>query len=279
MKIRRNGDKIMEFDEKELIEHLKKNFILNIWFLSGLKNRQVTIVKKEGNDVLFTHKEGYYYMLKAEKEEVAKRLLEPLKSCDLLFVNEPSLIEGIQKKYDLKEIERCYQAVYVPKYLREKKDGYSKKEMEEQLARFYLEGTDEQWQEEIKQLEKEGKHSLLIRPLDLEQKQIIFEHYDMLPEEVIEERLEKKKIYGGFLEEELVGFIGLHQEESMGMLEVFPEYRRRGYGEELELFMIKKQLSDGAIPYCQIDEHNKKSMHLQEKIGMKLSDTLSYCLF
>lgn len=46
----------MEFDEKELIEHLKKNFILNIWFLYGLKNRQVT---------------------------VAKRLLEPLKSCDL----------------------------------------------------------------------------------------------------------------------------------------------------------------------------------------------------
>ena len=43
----------MEFDEKELIEQLKKNFILNIWFLSGLKNRQVTVVKKEGNDVLF----------------------------------------------------------------------------------------------------------------------------------------------------------------------------------------------------------------------------------
>lgn len=269
----------MEFDEKELIEHLKKNFILNIWFLYGLKNRQVTVVKKEGNDVLFAHKEGYYYMLKAEKEEVAKCLLEPLKSCDLLFVNEPSLIEGIKKKYDLKGIERCYQAVYVPKYLRERKDEYSKKEMEEQLAKFYLEGPDEQWQEEIRRLEREGKHSLIIRPLDFEQKQIIFEHYDMLPEEVIEERLEKKKIYGGFLKEELVGFIGLHQEESMGMLEVFPEYRRRGYGEELERFMIKKQLSDGAIPYCQIDEHNKKSIQLQEKIGMELSDTLSYCLF
>lgn len=63
----------MEFDEKQLIEHLKKNFILNIWFLYGVKNRQVTVVKKEGNDVLFAHKEGYYYMLKAEKEEVAKR--------------------------------------------------------------------------------------------------------------------------------------------------------------------------------------------------------------
>ena len=64
-----------------------------------------------------------------------------------------------------------------------------------------------------------------------------------------------------------VGYMGIHSDGSMGLLEVFPEYRRLGYAEELECFMIRKVLSRGLIPYAQIAPDNAASMGLQQKLG------------
>ena len=54
----------------------------------------------------------------------------------------------------------------------------------------------------------------------------------------------------------------------MGLLEILPEYRRRGFGAELERFMINKMLADGLIPYCQFRTDNTASRSLQEKLGL-----------
>ena len=65
-----------------------------------------------------------------------------------------------------------------------------------------------------------------------------------------------------------VGYMGIHSDGSMGILEVFPEFRRRGYAEELERFILSKILAEGRTPFCQIAEDNAASLALQRKLGL-----------
>ena len=82
--------------------------------------------------------------------------------------------------------------------------------------------------------------------------------------------------FGAFVGGALAGFIGTHAEGSMGMLEIFPEYRRRGLGCALEAGLIRRLLERGEIPFCQVIEGNEASMRLQEKLGMTFSDEPVY---
>lgn len=66
----------------------------------------------------------------------------------------------------------------------------------------------------------------------------------------------------------LVGYMGIHSDSSMGILQVFPEYRRKGYAEELEQFMIAEALSRGLTPFGQIAPDNTASLQLQKKLGL-----------
>ena len=56
----------------------------------------------------------------------------------------------------------------------------------------------------------------------------------------------------------------------MGLLEILPEYRRKGYGAELECLMINRMLENGLIPYCQFQTDNIASRALQEKLGLRI---------
>lgn len=79
-------------------------------------------------------------------------------------------------------------------------------------------------------------------------------------------------MYGGFLNGECVGFIGTHSEGTMGMLEILPQFRRRGYGEALEEYLVNDYISQGRIPYCHILETNTASLNLQSRMGFWLSE-------
>lgn len=76
----------------------------------------------------------------------------------------------------------------------------------------------------------------------------------------------------GFWGDTLIGMVGMHTEGSMGMLEVLPAYRRRGFGTELEKALIERQLSLGLIPYGQVYLSNAASFALQASLGMECSE-------
>ena len=93
--------------------------------------------------------------------------------------------------------------------------------------------------------------------------------YKTLEEDEIRQRLALGWVWGGFdVRGELVGFIGEHEEASMGMLEVLPAYRRRGYGREIEAAMINRHLSEGRTPYCHVALGNNASLGLQRVLGL-----------
>ena len=84
---------------------------------------------------------------------------------------------------------------------------------------------------------------------------------------------------GAFVDGQPAGFIATHIEGSMGMLEVLPQYRRRGIGEALLLAMTASCLERGIYPYGQVWADNAPSLALQRKVGMTLSEELLFWLF
>ena len=77
------------------------------------------------------------------------------------------------------------------------------------------------------------------------------------------------KLWGAFRQGRLAGFVGLHNEGSIGMLEVFADSRRLGIGYCLEAFVIGYCLKKGRTPYAQVVKGNEASMALQKKLGMQ----------
>lgn len=110
-----------------------------------------------------------------------------------------------------------------------------------------------------------------IRPLTMEYAQRAGVQYHQRMEYVAE-RIQAGQMWGLFAQGALAGFIGLHTEGAMGMLEVFPQYRHRGYGYTLEAFLIAWHLERNWVPYCHVVDGNEASIHLQKRLGLICGD-------
>lgn len=84
---------------------------------------------------------------------------------------------------------------------------------------------------------------------------------------------------GAYANGSFAGYIGTHSEGAMGLLEIFPEYRRRGYAQEIYSALINRQLRLGRLPYAQIVEDNAASMALQRKLGFTVSKKLIFWMW
>ncbi|WP_297719811.1 GNAT family N-acetyltransferase [Intestinimonas sp.] len=92
------------------------------------------------------------------------------------------------------------------------------------------------------------------------------------------ERAVDRGMVGAFVEGEPAGFVGFHDEGSIGMLEVLPAYRRRGLGEILQQAAINLALERGQIPFGQVIDGNTASLGLQRKLGMAVSQSRLFWL-
>lgn len=118
-----------------------------------------------------------------------------------------------------------------------------------------------------------------IAPLGTDAADVVDAHYNLLSRSGIEDHLARGWIRGGFAADgALVGFIGEHDEASMGMLEVFPEARRHGFAQALEAALIGELLAAGRTPYCHVAPDNEASRALQAKLGLRRVDTVQ-CWF
>lgn len=112
---------------------------------------------------------------------------------------------------------------------------------------------------------------LFIRHAQMADLELCMSVYHQSSPEDIRGAVELGNVFLAYKEDEFVGMIGLHMDGSMGMLDVLPAYRRRGYGTEMERMLIAHQLAQGCIPYGQVHLSNNASFALQENIGMKCS--------
>lgn len=82
------------------------------------------------------------------------------------------------------------------------------------------------------------------------------------------EIMRKKGVFGAIYDGALAGFIGSHDDGSMGMLEVFPKFRRIGIGGTLERFLINYIMTFGRIAVCDVYTDNVDSIRLQQRLGL-----------
>ncbi len=215
------------------------------------------IVYADWDGVLLYEKASGVYMFAAEEQDAAERILSAFDEHELakrsgLLVAHGEIARAVAYKIlHLKGETACFQVVYTKKEPRP------------------LSGT------------------LEFRFPKREQIKIIQREYHLESPENIEKLCANGEIVCGFIKDSgardksscFVGFIGRHPEGSMGLLQVFPAYRRRGFGEELESYMINRFLEEGRIPYAHIIEDNFKSMKLQKKLGYEVADEKVYWLF
>ena len=115
---------------------------------------------------------------------------------------------------------------------------------------------------------------LTIRAADEQDLTMLVKTYHLISTEELEKLVKKRSIWLGYERERLIGFIGEHLEGSMGILYVFPAYRRRGFGSALQKHLIIQTMEKGYIPFGQVEKDNRNSLRLQKKIGMTQSDDL-----
>ncbi len=225
--------------------NLETNPVLYAGLIQIRKRGTAEILEETENGIFLLDTISNGVMLAVENVETGRQWLR--KHSDLhytlLSVFDRELVDFIRAEYGLTEVLDCYQALYplnTPPVCEKK---------------------------------------LQIRCGTQQELPIVLAHYDKLSEAELKQIIARGNLFLAFHNGEAVGFVGEHLEGSMGLLEVFPDCRRQGYGAELESFMIGRMLERGLLPYCQVEVDNEKSLALQRKLGMTVSREKVYWVF
>lgn len=122
------------------------------------------------------------------------------------------------------------------------------------------------------------ENTLTIRQLTVDDLPQVADNYKLEGEDYLRSLLEHGQLFGGFLNDTMVGFAGRHAEGSIGLLEIFPAYRRCGFASVLEGHMINQELALNRVPFGQVLTDNAPSLALQRALGMTLSKGTLYWL-
>ena len=105
-------------------------------------------------------------------------------------------------------------------------------------------------------------------------------NYDFdLGREYLIGRINAGEVFGGYINGDLIGFAGIHEEGSVGLLKVLEQFRSKGYAIALASYAANHQLSQGITPFIQISTENKPSQALAKKLGFTISKEHIYWLF
>lgn len=229
------------------IEMLTKNFLLNVDMLECIRRGSVEILSASNEGVLLIDIPSKIYMLSSNNNEISKNLISMLPNdFNIIAVHNKFSFDLLMKKNNFSETMICYNTVYT------------------------------------KNAPIPFDNSVVeIKPLTLEYKTSIINSYskiDIVDDSYIENRLNSNVMLGAFIDNNLCGFIGSHEEGSIGMLEVLPEYKGKGIGSALQIAATNAALAQKRYPYGQVVETNVASAALQKKLGFELSKDKVYWL-
>lgn len=228
--------------EKKALQYLEQDALSHIDMIEVIR-RGFSTIYYAGEDgvAMKENKNGTGYLC-AANQEAGERLLPYFPERSSLVLHEEFMLEPAKRQLHLTESQKCYQMIY------QKETSAFTPEMAE-------------------------KAGIEIRQLSMEWADTVNEIYHIQDDvEYIGRLLSEGVLYGAFDGEKLAGFIGIHLEGCMGLLEVLPEFRRRGIGEVLECFMIDYNLKKGYRPFCQVFTDNEASLRLQQKLGLTKAD-------
>lgn len=222
---------------KQVFAYLETDPVLHTDMLECIRRGYARILAAERNGVLLYDTGSGAYALSTESEETARRLLLGVERAESVVVHRGYGMEYAAEKFSLRHRMRVCNAAYFEKSLLTANEAPAQ-----------------------------------IRVLDESYLPFVGKHYNSIDsEEYLRDRLRSGETFGAFVEGKPAGFIGLHDDGAMGMLEVLPEYRRRGIARQLETAQANRLLKSGRIPYAQIKAGNEASAALHRGLGFCLS--------
>ena len=215
---------------------LDREPLLRVQGLESLRRGSAEIIAMMEDGLLLFDSIGRVPMLFADSAETARALLDALPETDVLVSDCAEMDEEIMEKRGLNGRTACHNVVYL------------KAEAPEVVT------------------------SLILRPLPMDKAELFSRHYRIHDLDEIRGIIAEGRLLGGYMEDVLVGFIGWHEEGSMGMLHVLEPCRCKGYGHAMEALLLRETLRRGMIPYGQVVLGNDASMDLQLKLGFTPSE-------
>ena len=194
--------------------------------------------------VLLLEKASRTHMLTVEAPEYTEEFLGQIENPYLMAVHQEYLAEDAARRFGLRPTMRCHQAAWLrpaPPPVPE--------------TPFCVEALGMDKCAEI--------HALYSHEIG---------------REYVEGRLSAGEMFGAFRDGELAGFIGLHEEGSVGMLEVLPAFQRMGVGTLLVAFLCNWLMERGLTPFSQFTVDNLASRRLHEAMGFSISTDLVFWL-
>lgn len=227
---------------------IKDNFLLHVDMLEILRRGSGEILYENENNMLLRDKLSDIYMMTVVSQGEAEKIVEILpKDLKIIVTHQEFTLDLLYKKYSFKDTMVCNNVVY------------TKKET------INIENRDV----EIRKLTENYIEDIVKN----------YSSLDLADEEYIMDRIKSNTMYGAFIKGVLCGFIGTHEEGSIGLLEVLPEYKGRGIGALLQGTATNDAICSGRYPYGQVKEGNLPSINLQGKLGFDISKDKVWWLF
>ena len=226
------------------LQYLEQDVVLNIGMIEPINRGTADFLYAEKDGVLLLEKKSGAYMMSVDEPDLAERLVAEIIDAKLFVTYQQFCLPIIKNSFGLSPQFKCLQAAYLNKTLLQ---------------------TDV---------------SIKIYMLNSAHIQEVLEHYHTMDDpDYIKKLIGNGQIYGTFVDGSLAGFIGIHLEGSIGMLEVLPEFRRRGIGYALESYIVNMMVEKGWTPFCEVFDSNLNSINMQKKLGFELSNQYLYWFF
>ena len=221
--------------------HLNEDRALHADMLESLRRNNAEIISDSQNGLLLRDKSWELYMLSAVDGDEGKRLLDMMETRNTGAPDRGDVvvrgagITGYARALGFEHTQPLMQVLY------EKSEPPGE------------------------------KITLELRHPDEKDFRAVAETYHILGEEQLRENFLSEDFFAGYDNGRFAGYIGVHQEGSIGMLYVFEDCRRRGYAKQLYSFMIERQLGLGRLAYGQVLTDNEASLALQRDFGLTFS--------
>jgi len=202
--------------------YLRRDRLHHIDMLETMDRGNAELVYAERDGVLLLSVPSGTYMMSADSEATLEKMCALIPEPELITAHQAEFVSLLQEKYGFIHRMDCLQCSYLHR----------------------------------ESLDERAAEDMVLRPLTMEELEFVIKNYDHpTDEEYIKERIEVGMI-GAFCGGELAGFIGIHAEGTMGMLQVLPAFRRRGIAYSLEAALINRQLGQGFVPsaYCDLKQ-------------------------
>lgn len=221
--------------------------LLHIDMIELINRGRARIVYRDAKELLLRDMvSGIYFHTRMAEVPTEWKLSQELgkdERIECIAIHQREMVPFMEKYFHLKTDMECIQGAYTRK---------------EKLPVRGLYGPDGR-----------GENGFSIRVLSEEFIPFVTEHYSEIGTgEYVTDRIRHGAVYGAFYDEKIVGFIADHEEGSIGMLYVLPEYRKRHVAMALETYCMNLAIDRGEIPYGQVVLGNEASIRLQEKMGI-----------